>query len=114
MTNPQAPQTYADVVQELATVFDGWCAKKLGQISPILHKHVWAGKDLNSPHYRRLLGEADAYMKMRSFIHGCRPHRKHPRCIRAKREKCCEKAMDRYRMATTVCDLPNIPERWPQ
>lgn len=70
----QAPQTYADVVQELATVFDGWCAKKLGQISPILHKHVLAGRDLNSPHYRRLLGEADAYMKMRSFIHGCRAY----------------------------------------
>lgn len=54
------------------SIMDEWCVKKLEQLSPVLHKHVLAGRDLNSPHYRRMLGEADAYMKMRSFIHGCR------------------------------------------
>ena len=56
------------------TVMDDWCRKQMAALSERTTPMVMNGVDLDSPEYRRLLGQHQAFHKMRSFIHGCRAH----------------------------------------
>lgn len=59
-------------------IMDDWCRaqcqKLLGQTNP----HILKGRDLNDREFRRLLGQSQAFLKMRSFIHGSRPNPRTP------------------------------------
>lgn len=51
---------------------DEWCAKRLTNLTERSNQHIKAGRKLDDPDYRLLLGEHRAYMAVRSFIHGSR------------------------------------------
>jgi hypothetical protein len=49
---------------------DDWCVKRAAALSKRAGEHIMAGRSLEAPGYRMILGESRAYMAMRSFIHG--------------------------------------------
>jgi hypothetical protein len=51
---------------------DAWCTKRAAELSGKASEHIVAGRSLEEPHYRTILGEHRAYLAMRSFIHGAR------------------------------------------
>ncbi len=51
---------------------DNWCAERAAKISAKAGQHVMDGGKLTAPKYRTMLGKHQAYMAMRSFIHGAR------------------------------------------
>lgn len=54
---------------------DDWCRKQMQALKARSEPHVMSGGDLNDPEYRRLLGQHQAFSRMRSFIHGStQPH----------------------------------------
>lgn len=53
-------------------IMDEWCVKQGEKLRSLTDPHVLAGRDLNDPEFRRLLGQSQALGRMRSFIHGAR------------------------------------------
>lgn len=56
--------------QRIADGLDVWCKRRASLLSGEMHKHIMAGRSLEDPRYRTLLGRHQAYMAMRSYIHG--------------------------------------------
>lgn len=50
---------------------DDWCIKRLNHLRAPMEYHVMKGRSVDDPEYRRQLGQGQAYLAMRSFIHGC-------------------------------------------
>ena len=59
-------------VEAVAAEMDAWCRKRIAQMTPEQERHVMSGGSLDDPRYRTLLGRHQAYMAMRSYIHGSR------------------------------------------
>lgn len=60
-----------------AQEIDDWCRKQIAALASVAERAVRTQADLTSPGYRRLLGQHQAYMRVRSFISGARkaaPH----------------------------------------
>ena len=54
------------------TEMDEWCAARIERLTAKAGEHVMAGRSLEQPRYRMMLGEHRAYSAMRSFISGAR------------------------------------------
>lgn len=59
-------------VEEIAAGLDDWCKDRAARLTEKAGAHILAGRSLDAPRYRMMLGEHRAYMAMRSFIHGAR------------------------------------------
>lgn len=53
-------------------VIDDWCKKQCDRLSAVMEPHIMRGGSLRDPHYRWQLGQHQALMRVRSFIHGSR------------------------------------------
>lgn len=49
---------------------DDWCKNQAAQITSFSEHYIMDGGDLDAPDYRLRLGRHQAFMQMRSFIHG--------------------------------------------
>lgn len=52
-----------------------WCAKQCAKLSDEASAHIMSGGDMNDPTYRSMLGQSQAFMRVRSFIHGAKDER---------------------------------------
>lgn len=52
---------------------DDWCAKQSQKLIESSNEQILAGVQLADPQYRCLLGQSQAFQRMRSFIHSARP-----------------------------------------
>lgn len=51
---------------------DAWCVRQGERVAAKMEPHVMAGGSLDDRQFRRWLGESNALLRMRSFIHGSR------------------------------------------
>lgn len=51
---------------------DDWCREQSKKLLAQTNPHILKGSDLNDREFRRLLGQSQAFLRMRSFIHGSR------------------------------------------
>lgn len=51
---------------------DEWCQRQCEKLGLPMTEHIMDGGSLNLPNYRQQLGQHQAFMRMRSFIHGAR------------------------------------------
>lgn len=54
---------------ELAEL-DAWLKKQCSRLKARMHPHILKGRSLDDPAYRTDLGQHQAFMRMRSYIHG--------------------------------------------
>ena len=53
-------------------VMDDWCLERARRLRERANPHVEKGGSLDDPEFRRLFGQHQAFLAMRSFIHGTR------------------------------------------
>lgn len=54
------------------TLMDDWCKQKGGAVTEKALKLRESGCQLEDPSYREMLGQSNAFHRMRAFIHGHR------------------------------------------
>jgi hypothetical protein len=64
------PDPMTTDIAKLAAELDRWCVRQNDELSQAMNPYIMAGGSIDDPQYRQQLGQHQAFMRMRSYIHG--------------------------------------------